>query len=123
MKIRTIIAAAAVPAVAAVTLLSTSGVPAHAWAWDPHVTVSGHITDWAPGPIQSESVRANLNGEIRTWGPVTTSGQPAYSLSFDNVPNGGGYAWVVVHSNVLGDVGHWVHVTRPGWGSTENVNI
>ena len=125
MRFRIILAAAAAPAALAATLLGTAAQPAHAWAWDPHVTVTGKIVGCgASGPIQVESVRANLNGEIRTWGPVTTSSQPTYSVSFDNVPNGGGYAWVVVNCSVMPNYGTWIHVTRHGWGNTESgVNI
>jgi hypothetical protein len=104
-------------AAAAAAVVFAPAQPAHAWPLDNNVTVTGKVTGCSTGgPYNQATVRANLNGEIRTW----TSGgwysqPPTYALRFDNVPGGaGGWAWVVVHCTVdRPDYGVWIKVQRP----------
>ena len=115
------LAGAAVLAAAAAAATVASAQPAHAWAWDPHVTVTGTITSCgAPGPIQSMSVRANLNGQIATWSTPGTSANPTYRLSWSNAPYGyDGWAFYVVHcGGPVPDHNGWLRVYRPAVGNT-----
>ena len=112
-------AAAALAGLAAAAFtLAAPAQPAHAWPWDSTVTATGKLTGCSTaGPLQMASVRANLNGQVATWSSPLYSSPPTYSLTWHNVPSGGGYAFVVVHcSAVTPDYSTWIHVYRPGWG-------
>jgi hypothetical protein len=121
LRLRTILTAVAVPAVLGGALLATSQ-PAHAWPGNPNVTVTGKLTGCSTaGPYNIASVRANLNGEIRTWSSNGWYSQPpTYALRFDNVPGGaGGWIWAVVHCTVnRPDYGVWIKIQQPWVGDT-----
>jgi hypothetical protein len=100
----------------------TKPAPARAWFWDPKVTIYGTLNVCGPGGIQTAYVRGNLNGTIVQNG-TALGAPPSYSLTWNNVPSGGGYAWVVVNCSVTGSYGRWVHVYRPTLGNSLHVNL
>ena len=85
-------AAAAVAGLAAAAFtLAAPAQPAHAWPWDSTVTATGKLTGCSTaGPLQMASVRADLNGQVATWSSPLYSSPPTYSLTWHNVPSGGG---------------------------------
>lgn len=113
---------AALVALASAALLTpvVTAAPALAWPGSATVTVTGKSGCWEQGPQQ-----ATVYGELNTQGHTSVQyGMPArYSITFTNVPSGGGWAWFTIHCSVGGDHNAWVRVYRPLWGSTLNVNL
>jgi hypothetical protein len=113
---------AAVVALVSAALVApvVTAAPALAWSGSSTVTLTGNSGCWADGPQQ-----ATVYGELNTQGHTSVQfGMPArYSVTFTNVPSGGGWAWFTVHCSVGGDHNRWVRVYRPGWGSTLSVNL
>ena len=106
-------------AVGAVSALPSQ--PAHAWPLSSTVTIQGQLTGCGWG-AQTAYVNGVLNGQHQSYS--TFLGQPpSYHLTFTNVPSGYSWAWVVVNCSVAPNYGVWVHMYRPGWGSTLNVNL
>lgn len=98
--------------------------PANAWTWSSQVTLSGNLNQCGGGGPQTADVDASFNNQRVVYG--TGLGMPPrYSVTFTNVPGGfGGWAWIVINCRVTGSPhGYWVHVYRPGFGSTLAVNL
>lgn len=110
--------------VLALGLSVTAGaVPANAWVWSSQVTLTGALNQCTNQGAQAAYVNAVFNNQrVAYW---TALGQPPhYSVTFNNVPSGGGWAWIVVTCSVVGgSQGHWVHVYRPTIGTTLGVNL
>jgi hypothetical protein len=102
---------------------SLEAVPANAWAWSSDVTLTGTLTQCTNQGAQAAYVNAVFNNQRHAY--WTSVGQPPqYSVTFTNVPSGGGWAWIVVNCAVVGgSQGYWVHVYRPAAGSTLGVNL
>jgi hypothetical protein len=95
--------------------------PAHAWSWSSTVTIQGQLTGCGWG-LQTAYVRGVLNGQYQSHS-APLGQPPSYRLRFTNVPSGYSWAWVVVYCGVAPNYGVWVHMYRPGWGSTINLNL
>lgn len=94
--------------------------PAAAWSWSSTVTIQGKLTGCTFA--QTASVHGVLNGQNQSYN-APLGQPPSYHLTFSNVPGGYSWAWVVVDCTVSPNYGVWVHMYRPGWGSTINVNL
>jgi hypothetical protein len=109
---------------ASVGLLMGLGViaaaPSQAWWGSSAVTLTGTTGCWSDGPQQS-----TVYGELNRQGHTSQeNGMPTrYSVTFTNVPSGGGWAWFTIHCSVGGDHNRWVQVYRPSLGSTLGINL
>lgn len=103
--------------IGAVSLPATA---ASAWPWSGTVTVHGS-TGCGPG-IQTATVYANLNSEGYRVG-TGTGAPPNYSVTFKQVPSGGGWGWFWVECSVTGGHGTWARIYRPTVGSSITVNL
>ena len=95
----------------------TPSQPANAWAWSSNATIHGQVNTCYGNAAHVVGV---LNGQYQSqqtgWGYP-----PSYALTFTNVPSGGGWAWVMAYcTNYGGPHGTWVHVYRPGVGTTDS---
>lgn len=110
---------AALVVVAAASLAPvTAAAPAYAWSGSSTVTLTGKSGCATDGPQVS-----TVYGELNNQGYTSKQRSGGYSVTFTNVPPGGGWAWFTVHCDVAGSHNTWVRVVRPGWGSTLRVNL
>jgi hypothetical protein len=102
---------------------SVGTTSANAWVWSSQVTLTGALNQCTNQGAQAAYVNAVFNNQRIAY--ETSIGQPPhYSVTFTNVPGGGGWAWIVVNCAVVGgSQGYWVHVYRPTIGTTLGVNL
>lgn len=103
--------------------VSVGTASANAWPWSSQVTLTGALNQCTNQGTQAAYVNAVFNNQRVAY--ETSIGQPPhYSVTFTNVPGGGGWAWIVVNCAVVGgSQGYWVHVYRPAIGTTLVVNL
>lgn len=117
LKRRTRAAAAATVLVAVAGTAVVAAPAASAWTWSSSVTLTGTA---GCGGAQRATVRGVFNEQHQLW---TAYARNTYSITFTNVPAGGGWAWVWSDCSVTSDHGTWVRVTRPVFGSTIGANL